>query len=451
MRAVKLLCDLLAEELKSDLALTQLRLRISQGDQFGWLVLVVRGSSELALQATMRSLSPFYKGEGICGSGPTMAYSATEDFILRETDINAVFAPATSDGMRTDLETELADGTDLHAVIVVRLRRIDLPCDAALLKSAALSKTWFAAGIVPEGLRNRSVDIKVGAQALRLVRNGRDAIATAEVEGILLTAFVRDGGGAGVEARIFGFQAPDGITLRIDKGEFLSAIGFTEKELYGYEVDLGVTVEVFTNDVPSKSSLLSAISKSSPWRETLQNHVRNRLTLAMEKAAASLNDRREALASRRIVFLQPSGAKKIELGPEPTNENETLIMAGKLQEALRQHFQDFTILEHTGQIGIDGLLRIKAAPGELVRQGATVEYEFQLMNFFRHGHPVRLTDFIICWAADGVAEGVQSQLNNGPEVRLSKQGWKWLLHLGDRIITVLPLREFPSIGCYLPD
>jgi hypothetical protein len=149
--------------------------------------------------------------------------------------------------------------------------------------------------------------------------------------------------------------------------------------------------------------------------------------------------------------------EEIDLGPEPTNETETLIFTGKLEKALEGEFGVFKILEHTSQYGIDGLIMIRRSSESVVEEAAVVEFEYELSNFFRHRHPIRQTNYVICWSLGNLKDGEVrfgegGIRSDGPlSVEIRPFGWMKILIFGDHMIYVLPLQSWPRINIHKAD
>ncbi len=159
-----------------------------------------------------------------------------------------------------------------------------------------------------------------------------------------------------------------------------------------------------------------------------------------------LDERKQQLHRRRQLSLATE-----PLGLEPTCEHEVLILTGKMEAALRKQLHEFMVLEHTPQIDIDGILHIRREAGLHLQEAATVEFEYDLPNFFKHQHPIPITEYIICCTVrpleDKVyrfgAKGIQEA---GPlSVEMCSLGWMKVLRFADHMIYVLPLEQFHGL------
>jgi hypothetical protein len=229
--------------------------------------------------------------------------------------------------------------------------------------------------------------------------------------------------------------------------ELLTAAGFCLAKAYGFDFAIQLEFEAMLFVVTDvRQSFLEALSVSSYAQRAIRGHVQGRLDVTIERTVEKLERRRSSLKRRRRVRLRTDENLVIDLGPEPTNENETLIMAGKMQDPIARELGAFVLLEHTGQIGLDGLIVIKRNKESLVQEAAAVEFEYQLHNFFQHRHPIRLADYIICWSVGAQEEG-EIMFGDYGELRatLKRAGWMWMLMFEDHMIHVIALSEFPRI------
>jgi hypothetical protein len=179
--------------------------------------------------------------------------------------------------------------------------------------------------------------------------------------------------------------------------------------------------------------------------------VTQQLEASKQEYLQRLEERRLRLRKRQTISVRGK-----ELGPEPTNEHEVLILAGKMESAFQEVLSEFQILEHTAQIDIDGIVRIQRGPGQLLQGDATVEFEYELRSFFEHRHPIPMTNYIICWTLGGLEEksysfGSQGLQEEGPPtVEISPLGWMKLLKFAEHMIYVIPLEHFPGLTFALP-
>ena len=97
-------------------------------------------------------------------------------------------------------------------------------------------------------------------------------------------------------------------------------------------------------------------------------------------------------------------------------------------------------------------LQIRRTPDSLLEEAASVEFEYELSNFFKHGHPVLQTNYIICWTTGNLPDGV---IRSGKEgigtdsstiaVRMRSSSWMKVLSFEEHIIYVLPIEKLPNL------
>lgn len=127
-----------------------------------------------------------------------------------------------------------------------------------------------------------------------------------------------------------------------------------------------------------------------------------------------------------------------------------MVIVAKLEEALQSHFYgSFQIVEYTSREGIDSITRCRKSDLDPIGDYLT-EFEFELRNFFRHRHPIRQVDFIICWSLGGITDGIykfgSGDIGGGVlTFEMKSVGWKKLLQFSDYLITVVPLNSLPEL------
>jgi len=177
--------------------------------------------------------------------------------------------------------------------------------------------------------------------------------------------------------------------------------------------------------------LLDAIEKLASENE-IKSYFEKCAKYKVEQAASLIDDRKERLAHKPFVSLKGETIYKV-----PENEMETVALHQKLEGKNALPFANFCSLEYTSKLGIDSISHYKIFPSESMVKFGTIEYEFKLSNFFHHEHPVEQVDMIICWETDGCKIGTLKMDTSA----------KWLrrLHLGDKIILVCEIKNYPNI------
>ena len=124
---------------------------------------------------------------------------------------------------------------------------------------------------------------------------------------------------------------------------------------------------------------------------------------------------------------------------------------GKVERKIAEVLPKFNHLEHTSQLGIDGLIDIQLRADSVTDLAASAEFEFDLLNFFAHRHPIRQTRYIICWTADSLDSGPHTcgreGIDGGGTIGFEFKGKGWIrtLQFDDHQITVLALKDLPGL------
>ena len=327
--------------------------------------------------------------------------------------------------------------------------------DADYLARKIREETWFRARKVPYSLSHRQVEITVGAQRKTLAPQSQQPILCFEWNRGYYAAFHKPNPERAVKYHIY---CNDGKLKAItcNRDDFLGAINFSLGEAYGFNLEIPLEFDAF---LPSSNeaefTILRALRESPEDHHKIREVVRQQLDKTKQQTVEQLEERRRRLQERKTVVLQSNG-KEIILGFEPTNENELIILAAKLEAAIAKQIGNFRILEHTGQLGIDGLLQIRRTPESILEEAASVEFEYELSNFFKHGHPVLQTNYIICWTIGNFGDGIIRIGNGGIQpdaslaVELRTSGWMKVLSFNAHVIHVLPLENLPCI-CVKPN
>jgi hypothetical protein len=260
--------------------------------------------------------------------------------------------------------------------------------------------------------------------------------------------FTAIGGKAGVRYNIYG---RDGMLQNeaIPKEVFLEAAGFPVAQAYGYEFFVPLEFDALLPSTDDAGRTVVQALKTAPQhvRDQLCAALRQQLDQTKQQYMNRLDERKQQLQRRRHLSLAGQA-----LGPEPTNEHEVLILTGKMEAALGKQLHEFMVLEHTPQIDIDGILRIRREAGLHLQEAATVEFEFDLPNFFKHQHPIPITEYIICWTVRPLEDktyrfGAKGIHEAGPlTVEVASLGWMKVLRFPDHMIYVLPLEQFPGLS-----
>jgi hypothetical protein len=458
MKIAEILISLLNEELQGKPCLLRVDIPIAQGDEWTWMLLFFEdiGKADNLLELNrhlLELLSPIHEGEIVGHSNEdSLLYYAASDFIPERSLRDILFQSPIGDTLPSYVKDSLMSSiNDLSSFFFLRIKKEIRSLDADYLVRKIREETWFRARTVPYIFSKRQVEITVGAQHKTLVPQRQQPILCFESKAGYYAAFQKP---APEKAVKYNLYCSDGQleTITCNRDEFLSSINFPLGEIYGFDLDIPLEFEAFLPSSNEAASIvLCALRESPEVHYIIYEIVRQRLNEMKQQTLERLEERRRRLQKRKSVFLGSEG-KEIFLGFEPTNENELIILASKLENTLAKKLGCFRILEHTGQLGIDGLIQIRRTPGSNFEEAASVEFEYELSNFFKHGHPVLQTNYIICWTLGNLKDGTLRMIKGGirPDdslaVELKASGWMKVLSFEDHVIHVLPLENLPCIS-----
>jgi hypothetical protein len=446
-RLVETLCRYVNDELQSGKKLVQVVVPTSQEELWTWCFLLF---DHLDSADPIPPLPPMNlsKGEMFGASGSSTFYSALEDFVCSQLPREALSEPAVLQPMSTYVRQKLADPAPNPPFLFLRLKPDPQPLDADAVALELRRLTWLRFRSLPPALAKRKVEIEVGAHRAPVAPSLEPPDVQFEVAGSYFAGYVLPGVRAGIKYNVCG---RDGAvhTFTINLDVFLELIGFPIQESYGYEFALPLEFDALLANCDNieKTVQESLAQMPTTAKDKLFELVREQIGKVKQEYMRRLDERRQALKQRKPIYLGEQW-----LGYAPEGENEVLILAGKLEAALSKHLAEFLILEHTKQIDIDGMVRIRRHAGLLLEETATVEFEFKLDNFFKHKHPTSITNYIICWSMGPLQDGTfrfgHKGLNpDGPlSVEVSTTGWIRVLTFQEHMIYVLPLEHFPGLG-----
>lgn len=443
MRLLKALTSLVNTELAGGVPLE--RVEVVSSPEWLWIICDYGQPLHAGILRTLiQAYQPLQAGEFVApGEGPEFAL-CREEYIIEERS-------------EADLAALLSHAPHYVSVLqrashraILRIASSREPLDAVALKYELERSTWLHAGQPPNRLRGRGLELLIGAQRATLRPDIRDPIGVLSSGDDLYALFHRE---ANTEPTYDVFAA-DGCmrSIPIPRQALMEAIEFPVGDAYGFVFAVPIHAEAFVRqNEGALEGLLGALKNGGPLRAKLRDVIRVQVSAAMGRILEKFEDRRDRLRKRRQVTVVADG-RLLELGAEPTNEAEVLILVGRMESILRKLFGgDFRALEHTSLLGIDGLIRIRRQPDALLEEAASVEYEFRLSSFFQHQHPLRHTKYVICWTVGDIRDG---QVRFGPgglrldgplSAELRPDGWMKALHVGDHIIHVLPLDKLPGL------
>jgi hypothetical protein len=446
-RLVQVLCWYVNGELQTGRKLTQVVVPTAQEEQWTWCLLHF---DQLASSDPIPPLPPMNltKGELFGASGADTFYRALEDFNCSQVPKESLADPTIQDTMSSYVRNRLVETNPKPPFLFLRLKPEPQPFDADTAAMELRQLTWLRFRSLPQELGSRQLEIEIGAHRASLKPSLETPSVEFEVTGNYFAAYVLPGVRAGIKYNVCG---RDGLaqTFTLSLDVFLELIGFPIQEGYGYEYSLPLEFDALFMgcDNVERTVQDSLRQMATSARGKLFELVRAQIAKTKQEYMSRLEARKEALLQRNALYL---GEQR--LGYVPTNEHEVLILAGKLETAVAKNLAEFLILEHTSRIDIDGMVRIRRQSGLLLEETATVEFEFSLDNFFKHKHPISITNYIVCWSMGPLKEGehrfgYKGLSAEGPlRVEVSTSGWIRILKFPEHMIYVLPLEYFPGLS-----
>ncbi len=455
MKYVDTLASLLNRELgQNQLILSRIDVPISQGDEWIWVFCYLEQESlteevEQIYKLLLEQISPLHSGEILGYSGDPSILISKSDWLPEKVDRDDLLSSSSEISISSYVSDLISSMDDGNLIFFFRLKKESM-LDADIVSKALRERTWFQSKAVPFYLRNRSVDISVGASRAILRPHTQNAIWYFETDRSFYAIFERND----VDSRVRcnAYQALTGVeSLYISREDFLEAINFPYQSTYGFNIGIPLEIDTFTrsNYSCSAEQMLIDIKSSLDTCQKCREIIQFQLNLKKQETLRRLEQRRNSLSSRASILYNDN--REIFLGYEPTNETELIILAAKLETYIRQYIGEFQILEHTSQLGIDGLIRIRRTASSVLQNFASAEFEYELRNFFEHEHPVEQTDYIICWIIGSLEDGKFRFRRRGIrsdgaiEVYISSEGWMKILTFRDHMIYVLPLKCFPGL------
>jgi hypothetical protein len=323
--------------------------------------------------------------------------------------------------------------------------------DADFISRNLSEKTWFRSRAIPFKLRGRSVDISFGASRTTLRIQPQNILSQFETSKGFYAVFESCCSNEKIKCNVYQSSSPVQI-LTIGREEFLAAINFSSEGAYGFNpcIPLQIDLSVAEYEGLAANSILEDLRSSTITCQKCREVVAEQLEIERQETLKRLENRRGLLVARRTVFALSQG-REIPLGYEPSNETELIILATKLEPYLNEYLGEFQILEHTSQMGIDSLIRIRRTSFSILESPANAEFEYELSNFFKHEHPIEQTNYILCWTMGGISDGNykfgKKGIRSDGEIALSVSSADWtkVLTFTTHMIYVLPLEDFPNL------
>lgn len=457
MRLAAAIKDVLSRELATREALQQVTVARVQSAPWDWIVFSMVPSADHATRTLLSHLVPLRAGELLMAVGSGTAFHSPQGVITesRSEEDHVVRQILSDSPAEIRLAVDPTRSSFRGSTVFVRLQRDRSLSDANSIARSVRDSTWFGFRSLPATLQHRHVDIVLGAQSVRLATLDNDPIASSETGDTLISIFSSTAT-ATVTVRTLTGDGCSG-TFKLPAAQVAAALGVSLRKYYGFDVNLPLDAEVLTRDVHLRRANAVAVLKScAPSLGAARERCEEAIGRGIDDTIRLLEKRRQQSRRRSTVGLVDESGSSSVLGTVPTNENEVLILTGKLESHISQILPVFCVWEHTSQIGIDALADIQLSRDSAPIRNATVEFEFQLASFFEHSHPIRQTEFIVCWTHGDVDNGTHSYGDGGLDRRGELQfemrgtGWIRFLDFGDHLIRVLILRHLPGLRVESP-
>ena len=453
MRLATVVERLVAAELASGERLLRVNVSRIQGAPWDWVVFSLSPVADCSVPPLLSTLAPFRKGEFLLPPWPTSGFFAPRDFITAELpcdDDRFAQCLSQSPPEAREVVTRASDETR-EPVLFARLQRDGSLSDVQNLSREIRRRTWLGFRALPPPLRTRHIHLSLGAQHARVAPEGGRAIAGTDTGRAQVTVFPAVAASPNVTCRTL---SGDGRvrTLTVSARAVADALGLPLNSYYGFPIEFPIELEIVSEVAyENGEDVIGALSSGAAGLRRAREYCLRTIEDRVEGTIRRLDLRRRRMQSRDSIRVrEPGGASKI-IGVVPTNEHEVLILTGKLETYIEQVLPVFHILEHTSQAGIDALANVQLSKDANVATGATLEFEYALENFFRHSHPIRQTEFIVCWCLGGIENGTH-RYGDGAidrdgelEFRMSGESWLRVLDFGDHLIDALVLERLPAL------
>jgi hypothetical protein len=452
VRIGSLLVGVLSGELSEQALLRGVEILTGPQRVWTWVLLRLGYLGDPAFAKILYSMAPVNAGELVYHISRDLLYFSRDGFPLERVSVADLEVRASLEDDLPEYVQGILGSTPSSEALFVLIRTVTPAgvVDAEDLKRAVVNQTWVGCRSLPPHLAQRKIELRVGAQRLVVKPLTREPIINFEFGQAYVAAFSGGGEAEGILIRLYGIDGSSNF-LRLDSQGFLDAIGFPEEEAYGFEIKIPLEFDAI---VPScrggVDEVLEAVRANSQVHDLLRGPVKTAVTAAMTRSRERLERRRSDLMGRKRIYTKEGQALEF-LMPVPKNETELLLLVAKLEGRLREMFGEFQVLEHTAQLGIDGLIRFRPKVDAPVEESATVEYELELPTFFRHNHPIRQTQYIICWTLGGLVDGTIRfgaggiRQNGKMTAQMRPTDWMKVISFGDHLIRVLPLESLPGI------
>jgi hypothetical protein len=154
--------------------------------------------------------------------------------------------------------------------------------------------------------------------------------------------------------------------------------------------------------------------------------------------ASALAEKKKTIESedqRWVIWKDPKTGRDVSLGREPENENDALLILGKLEVLGALPFTQFEILGHAGY-GPDLIVHFQEDSQSNPERYISVEAESRFTNYSAHGHIPSLYPRVICW-----------EIGGKPRMRMKKtdKAYKRIAEDGDLAVHVFCMRDIDGV------
>lgn len=450
MRLAVAVARLLSEELATEECLQHVAVARVQATDWDWITLSVWPTAGKSARTFVSALAPLQAGELILEAGETLGFYSPHGVIAQAVASADPAVQGILSESPDEVQRYVRERHERERVIFARLRRDGLLSDVHDLVRIVSDTTWFGLRSLPDGLRGRRVGFALGAQTADIQTLDFDPIAACQRDDIQI-AFFSSIDKPTVTVRIL---SPDGSieNLGLPGARVAEALGVALSRYYGFDVRLPLDVEVVSAfGLADQRAVLEAMKSCRSNLRAARAHCEEAIDAGIDATISLLEERRRHATGRAAVVIVDKAGTPHAVGSVPTNEHEVLILVGKLETYIGRVLPVFRIWEHTSLVGIDALADIQLSRENVPARQATVEFEYQLENFFRHVHPIRQTEFVVCWSTGRLGNGRHSygdgRVDAGGELAFEMRGGDWIriLDFGEHLIRVLVLQDMPGL------
>lgn len=190
--------------------------------------------------------------------------------------------------------------------------------------------------------------------------------------------------------------------------------------------------------------------KAGAFERALKEAIRELISrseykLYLEKGRMEEEKRRGQILQERKNALMSSGQKYVRVEGvddivhrEPENENDVLALLSKLEGMKKLPFAQFRTLEHTStrKGGIDMIAHFKEDEASELKAFTSIELETEFESFERHKHYPGQTNYVFCW-----------KVSDPDILQKARERYKYFKKIGDFMIEVFEISQFPGIFC----